>query len=245
MALKIQNTKNLGPRYGHWFFHGLTRSGKTIAASTFPTPIFIVPKLEGSHISLAGKSFDVLEVDSASEMDEALTLLESRHVKAQKLWQSGKEDEGDAAFPWQTVVIESLTHYCDAIVEEYTRGGQTLMDKREWGKLSTHLRNVQARLRRLPVHGVFVALSKTLTDKEGKVLSIEPSFPGSMNEKLPSACEVVVYCERRAGKPRDLFTAHFNRAGVAVAGSRYDALTQQGTMRPFNFAEVEKILGWA
>ena len=94
------------------------------------------------------------------------------------------------------------------------------------------------------MHGVFVALSKTLADKDGVVQSIEPAFPGAMQEKLPSACEVVVYMERKAAKPNDIFTAHFNRSGKAIAGSRYHRLTEKGQMRPFRFPEVEKLLGW-
>lgn len=244
MALSIKNTAVIEARYSQWFFHGLTRAGKTTAAATFPSPIFIVPKGEGSHIALSGRKFDYLEVEGPVEMDEALGLLEGREHKAKKLAQQGKEDEAIEAFPWETVVVESLTHYADAIVEEYTRGGATMMDKRTWGQLSGHLRSVRARLGRLPVHVVFIALSKTLTNDKQEVLSIEPSFPGSMNEKLPSACDVVVYMERRAGKPRDSFTAHFNKCGKAVAGSRYDALTQMGSMSPFDFAKVEQALGW-
>lgn len=244
MALQLQNTATLAPRFSHWFFHGLTRSGKTIAASTFPTPIFLIPTGEGSHVSLLGRSFDLFEIAGPREMDEALSLLEARYEKAKRFWAQKQDEQAIEAFPWETVVVESLTHYCDSIVEEFTRGGKTQMDRREWGKLSAHLRNLRARLLRLPVHVVFVALSKTVTDNEQNVIVIEPSFPGAMTEKLPSACDVVVYFERKPGSPRDLFTAHFNRAGKALAGSRYDALTKTGQLRPFSFEVVEKILGW-
>ena len=111
MPIKLQNTAKMGPRYGHWFIHGLTRSGKTIAAATFPRPVFLVPRQEGSHVSLTNQAIDFIEVDGPKDMDEALTFLESRHLQAQKAWQGddASKAEGDQLFPWESVVVESIT----------------------------------------------------------------------------------------------------------------------------------------
>ena len=259
--IKFTSVEKVRPEYAHWFIYGKMRSGKTRAAATFPRPLFIVPYQEGSHVSLMGmKGIDFVlvhgsigepqrvaaEPGTAYSLTSILADLEQRYAAAEKLWQKGTEEANIAAdklFPWETVVIESISHYTDLVQEELTRGNTLDMDRQKWGKLSAHLRSTHARLRSLPVHVVFIALSVEHFDGKGELRGGGPAFPGQMKYKLPSACECVVYMTHREGKGVGSYKAHFQTHQVFEAGCRYDELTKMGSMTPFSFAKVQKAIG--
>lgn len=263
--IQFNSVEKVRPEYAHWFLYGKMRSGKTRAAATFPRPLFIVPYQEGSHVSLSGMpNIDyVLVAGSSGEpqrvaaapgtaysMTSIISDLEQRFHKAERLWQKGTPEgdaEGSTIFPWETIVIESITHYTDLVQEELTRGNTLDMDRQKWGKLSAHLRSLHARLRSLPVHVVFIALSIEHFDQKGELRGGGPAFPGQMKYKLPSACECVVYMAHREGSKGNSgrYTAHFQTHQVFEAGCRFDELTQMGSMTPFTFAKVEKTIGAA
>lgn len=252
MSLLIQNAATTELRYAHWFFYGVSRAGKTTAAGTFPRPLFLVPKQEGSHNTLLGRAdVDFVLLEGSRTMIEALNDLDNRHTRAAALWKKGDEKSlelADEIFPWGTVVTESITHYADLLQEELTDGDKTSMSQWKWGKISTHLRHVQTRLRNLPVHAIFTSLSEEVFERDddgkSKLIAGRPMFPGKMTFKLPSACECIIYFERKAGKPNDIFTAHFQPAGVFLAGCRPPQLKQIRHLRPFNFSEVKGHFGW-
>lgn len=263
MPIQFTSVEKVRPDYAHWFIYGKMRSGKTRAASTFPRPLFIVPYQEGSHVSLQGrKGIDYVLVHgsagparrvasspgTAYSMSDIIGDLEDRYQKAERLWQKGTDaddEKASAIFPWETIVTESITHYTDLVQEELTRGNTLDMDRQKWGKLSAHLRSMHARLRALPVHVVFIALSVEKFNQKGELISAGPAFPGQMSYKLPSACECVVYMAHREGSKgkSGRYTAHFQTHQSYEAGCRFAELTDMGSMTPFTFAEVQKVIG--
>src|SRR6185503_9956430 len=236
MAMQIMNTAALVSEFTSWFFYGKTRTGKTTAAATFPKPLFLQPASEDSIDTLAGMDVDYVMIkpervgktgDSSvmAVMDGVLSDLEQRFERADKLWTlaararvDGKDDEavdlqaeGDAQFPWLSIVTESVSHYTDMVQEELTRHATIDMDQQKWGKLSAHMRSVHERLRNLKVHTVYVSLVTEVFDRQCKLTKAEPLFPGNMSLKLPSACGGVIYFERKQGNPNDIYVAHFQR----------------------------------
>jgi len=248
MAIEFKNAGEIVTPWTSWFFYGATRAGKTTAAATFPRPVFLVPAQEKSHISLMGRhDVDYKLIESSHMMHETVAELEARHQRARPLWDTGSEDalaEADTIFPWQTVVLESMTHYADLIQEELTRGATVEMDRQKWGKLGSHLRSIHMRLRALPVHTIFTSLEDRIHDEKGKLVSGGPMFPGKTQFKMPSACDGIVYFERKAGNPNDIFLAHFTKQEVFVAGTRFPRLTAKRSLKPFTWAEVAETLGW-
>lgn len=268
MAMQIMNTAALVSEFTSWFFYGKTRTGKTTAAATFPRPLFLQPASEDSIDTLAGMDVDYVIIkperstktgDSSvmTVMDGVLSDLEQRYEKADKLWTfaararedgkveeaAGYQEQGDALFPWMTVVVESVSHYTDMVQEELTRHAQIDMDQQKWGKLSAHMRSVHERLRNLNVHRVYISLVSEIFDRQGKLTKAEPLFPGNMSLKLPSACGGVVYFERKQGSPNDIYIAHFARTDQYSAGARYPALRDIKKQMPFNFDQIATKLG--
>lgn len=261
----MRNTKNIVAPWTHWFFYGPTGSGKTTLASTFPSPLYLVPANEGSELTLTGRNFDYIQlgvkggkkVPVRAHMMEVLHALKTRQEKADqldakgvRLEAEGKQEEADAAFdeaarlfPWETIVHESLTHYSDLVVEDISNNGVERMDQQKWGQLGEHFRAVHSMLRTFKCHVVFTSLEKLEQDGDGKVFSGQPSITGAAATKLPSACDVLGFCELVPGKPdKDpTFRVYFSRYKLYKARSRFKAMPRH--IDNFDFAEVRKLIG--
>lgn len=251
--LELQNTNEITTPWTVWFLYGQTGAGKTTCASTFPAPLFLVPANEGSELSLRGKNLsfvrlgrraDGATVPVRAHFSEVLTELERRHAQMRQALAKGDEEVAHAAFPWQTIVVESLTHLGDMLVEDVSMNGTKKMDQQGWGLISSFLRTVHSRLRNLDCHVVYTALAKTSESESGAVLG-GPNLIGSTAEKLPSACDVIAYCEELPGsKPEQpRFRAHFRKHSYWVARSRFS--TFPAHLDNFTFAQVEQHLGLA
>jgi hypothetical protein len=234
-----KNAADLGTPWTHWFFYGPTGSGKTQLASTFPRPLFIVPQNEKSITTLRGFSFPYFEVcdmnNTRLNPKTGVGGMMSVIDKIETLYRQSPD-----TFPFDTIVIESLTHYSDLIQEQLTNGATKIMTQSDWGSLSSHLRTIQTRLRALDLHAVFTALDKTETSDDGKVVIGGPHLSGQLATKFPSACDVIGHCEVLRGKDNDIYRVHFRQHKYFPARSRYRQIPSY--IDNFNFADIEYAL---
>jgi hypothetical protein len=242
--IEIKSAKTIQSPWVHWFLYGDTGSGKSTAAATFPDPLFVVPKNEGSMLSLAGREIPYVEATCRKDVEDVLSYLEDLQRKAQAATNGLDDAEVVNAkyteiFPYQTLVIESLTHYLDLVIEEVTKGNKLDMDWSKWGHLANHLRSIRSRARNLDVHVVFTSLAKTAESADGKVSTGGPMIVGSMAYKLPSACDIIAFCECRPGKP-PLYRTHFRTYKWFAARSRFRGLPEY--LDDFDYVKVEPYL---
>lgn len=246
--MKIENTNDIKQPWIHACIYGDSGSGKTTAASTFPRPLFIVPAAEGSELSLRGRGIDFIKVgvdehgrahkSPTQHMNQILSDLENRYVRMIQM----KDEE---AFPWHTIVIESLTHYCDMIQDEISGGFTKAIDQRGWGILSNHLRSIQSRLRKLDVHAVFIALAQLKDeDENGKKVGM-PSITGAMAMRLPTACDIFAYSECIPGRTKEEITGtyrmHFVKRGPYMARVRFNEFPPH--MDDFSYEKIAPLCG--
>jgi len=223
----LQNSKHIIQPWTHWFLLGDTGSGKTTVASSFPRPLFIVPRNEGSMTTLMGGDFPYKEISTRQDMDAILKAIEDEYARDPN------------AFPFDTIVIESVSHYTDLIIEELTSHNRFNMDQLRWGHLSSHLRSVHSRLRALDVHTVFTSLAKIQRNKDGEIIDGGPLLQGQMSYKLPSACDVFAYCEVREGRPPQYETWFSTRKSIP-ARSRFRGMPP--SIKNFRFADAKPFL---
>jgi len=236
MTITAMNAQNLQSPWTHWFMYGDSGAGKTKAASTFPRPVFLVPENEGSITTLRGMDMPYYTIT-----DKSSPLRNGRGGMVHVLDELEHEYASNPDnFPFDTIVVESLTHFADLAVEEISNGATVPMDQFRWGLLSSHLRNLQARLRRLDVHAVFTALAKTEAD-DNKVLLGLPMVQGQAALKIPSACDVIAYCEVSPSKNAPVFSVHTRRYKHFIARSRFKRLPAR--IDNFNFADIADTLG--
>jgi hypothetical protein len=246
MTLTIKNAANLTTPWVAFFLYGPTGSSKTFSAASFPAPFFILPSNEGSVLTLQGMDIPYVELDNRNDMNDALAYLEAGHAKMQMLMAQGREEEANLAFPYQTVVVESLSHYCDLIIEDLSQRGVKQMDHQQWGKLTSHLRGIHSRLRALDVHIVYTSLDKV--DDQGVG---QPLMVGQMALKMPSGCDYIGYCEAVStmkDKPVQ-YRIHFRQYGKFPARARQSPMNVEkygafpAIVDNFRFDKIKKYCG--
>lgn len=234
----IKNAADIQQPWTRWFLYGPTGSGKTTAAGTFPQPIFLVPPNEKSIVTLAGMDVPYIEVSNRQEMNHAVRWLRQQYDIAMKLYAAGKDDQAEEAFPYQTIVVESLSHYCELLIEDIGQRGARKMDMQAWGQLGSHLRTLHSQLSDMDVHVIYTSLEHI--DDQGNV---RPLMTGKNAIMMPSACDVIGYCEsvpQQRGKP-NLHRIHFRQVGKAAARSRFRGFPD--AIENFSFAKVQEHLG--
>lgn len=232
------NAKDLGSPWVHFFLYGPTGSGKTTAASTFPNPVFLVPKNENSVMTLKGRNVPYYLVVDMDRTPLNLVTGEGSLKHILDHLEKGY-NLNPSKFPFDTIVIESLSHYADLVIEQLTAGGAP-MNQQRWGIFLAHFRNVQARLRNLEVHAVFTALDQTREDEASGISIGGPLIPGASAKKLPSSCDVIGFCEEAPGKGRNEYRIHFRPHKCYIARSRISSIPPMITN--FTFAKIEKFL---
>lgn len=227
LLAQLQNAKNIVQPWTHTFLLGDTGSGKTSLAASWPRPCFVVPRNEGSMTTLMGQNFPYKEITTRQDMDRLIKAIEDEYARSPN------------EFPFDTIVIESVSHYTDLIIEELTQGNRFNMDQQRWGHLSSHLRSVHSRLRALDVHTVFTSLAKITRNKDGDIIDGGPLLQGQMSYKLPSACDIFAYCEVREGRPPLYETWFSTRKGIP-ARSRFRGMPP--SIKNCRFKDIEPFL---
>lgn len=236
----VKNAQDITQPWIRWFMYGETGAGKTTAASTFPDPIFLVPSTENSIITLMGTDIPYVEISDREDMLNAINYLTAGHDAMQRLYAKGDEAKATEAFPYQTIVVESLSHYCELLVEDIGRSGQRKMDQQAWGLLSSHLRTLHAMLTRLDTHLVYTSLARLDDNGQG-----QPLMVGKNAIMMPAACDVISYqeCVPTAKNQTPVYRTHFKKYGPYPARTRFRALPDH--LDNFTFSMVENVLGIA
>lgn len=244
------NTSMITRDWQHIFAYGSSGSGKTTLASWFPKPFLLVPRAEQSQLSLKGRNIDFMEITNSKEMLDAIGYFENI-----------QNTKGSDALEHETLVIESLSHYTDQIVEEFSRNGAIKDARQVYGVVNSHFRTIQQRLRRLDMHVIFTALAATTQSADGETTTGEPLISGRTKTMLPASCDIIGYCEVREGRP-PVYKFHTRAHKGFMARTRYNSMPAEfiigGTketslwhqMRPYIFpapapkveAEPEQIL---
>jgi len=249
--LTLRSTANITSPWTHWMLYGPTGSGKTTAAATFPFPLFLVPASEGSELTLAsmdvpyfklGRDANNEPVRVREHLNAILTMLEQKQASARAYAAKGDEDAAIDAFPWETIVLESMTHLCAMLQDDISNNGTIKMDQQKWGLMSDFLRTVHTRLRGLDCHVVFTALAK-VDGEEGSIVEGAPDITGKMARLLPSACDAIGYCETvdgGGGKTPPTYRVHFRQHRVFPARTRFKGVP--AVVKDFTFGAIMQFL---
>lgn len=169
---------------------GESGTGKSIFAATFPTPGFIFD-FGGEILSYKGKDFDYEQYDVSPQ---GWGKFEKDFIQLKKDIAEGK---------YQTVIIDNTSAMNDLCMEKSLQ-----LDPRRsktngpiWNVHYGMVKNLmEGRLRQLlnlNCNLVLIAHLKTLTDEDGAIVGVEPSFTGSLSADVPSYFDEVYYHSTR------------------------------------------------
>jgi hypothetical protein len=165
---------------------GASGTGKSIFASTFPTPGFIFD-FGKEIISYRGKDFDYEQYDLTAQ---GWAKFEKDFIEVKKAVIEGK---------YKTVIVDNLSAMTDLCMEKALQ----LDPKRSatggplWQVHYSMVKNLmEGRLRQmlnLNCNLVFIAHLDTIKDEDGAVIGVEPSLTGSLSNDVPSYFDEVYY----------------------------------------------------
>jgi AAA domain len=238
--MKFLNTNTLTAPWTRWFIYGDTGTGKTEIASSFPRPLFLVPRSEMSVTTLSGRNFPYLTVIDKSSAYSERTCSGGLTSIIDNLEAMYKKDAVN--FPFDTIVLESVTHYMGMVISELTDGHKAQMDPGRYGKLYNHLSNIHGRFTNMDIHLVYTALAKwdEDTSKGG------PLLPGQTKDMLPSACDVFAYTTAedqgsdKNGKKPLKYSLHTRGYKGYQARTRFRGMP--ASIVDFQFAKIQHVI---
>jgi hypothetical protein len=181
--VSLERRSNVLPK-NTFLVYGDSRTGKTTWAATFPRPLFLSDETEGGWDSIANMDdAQLFEPDvkpivwAISKMDDMVTA----RAKAEPLIASGRI---------QTIVVDSLSYYCDLFLN-FLLMAQAKKDTRSaYGDLGNHLRDLRVKTHMLPVNVVWLALAKHPDD----VFPVGgPMIPGQQADKFMAGVHYIFH----------------------------------------------------
>ncbi len=168
------------------FSVGKSGAGKSIFASTFPTPGFIFD-FGGEIISYKGKDFDYEQYDISAQ---GWAKFEKDFIEVKKAVDAKK---------YKTVIVDNITAMQDVCMEKALQ----LDPKRDatqgplWNVHYKLVKNLmEGRIRQLlnlKCNLVLIAHLDNIKDETGSVIGVEPSIVGSLAEDIPAFFSEVYY----------------------------------------------------
>jgi hypothetical protein len=164
--------------------YGDSRTGKTTWAATFPRPLFLSDVTEAGWDSIANMSDDQLFEPGIKPLVwgiEQMTDMVTAREKAAPLIASGRV---------QSIVVDSLSFYCDLFMN-YLLMGQVKKDTRAaYGDLGNHLRDLRAKTHMLNVNVVWLCLARHPDEVEpiGR-----PMIPGQQADKFMAGVHYIFH----------------------------------------------------
>lgn len=214
--MAIQNAKDLHPDTSQYkvYVVGDPGTGKSIFASTFPTPGFVFDFDNGIE-SYRGKDFDY---DSFPLNAQGWVQFEKTLAEVTKLVAEGK---------YLTIVVDSTTAMTDLAMERALQ----LDPKRSvtggpiWNVHYQMVKNlVEGRMRQiinLPCNVVVLGhLEVKMNQETGSVISVEPLLTGQLSTKIPGYFDEVYYTSLKMKDGKSVFTLQTVAKGYYKARSR-------------------------
>jgi hypothetical protein len=220
----MPNAKDIHPdtTYIKTFIVGDSGTGKSIFASTFPTPIFLF-NFDKSILSYKG-----LDVDYEDYTQDA-----QGWVKFEKDFRELKKQVKENTFKYKSIVIDSTTSWTDLAMER----AMQLDPKRSatngplWNVHYAMVKNLMEgfirQLLEFPCNIVVIGhLTKHLDSETGAVIGIEPMLTGQLSVKVPSYFDEVYYSITKTIGGKTEFKLLTLAKGFLKARSRLSGIKQ-------------------
>lgn len=192
--------------------YGPSGTGKTVFAASFPLPLLLLD-FDGKASSAASyysgqKRLEEIEVEKylpipGDAADRPFVRYNTKLVELEKLAAGGK-------FPYQTVVIDSLTLYTDQMLKEIVEQNPgikrqasptvKLTAMQDYMILNSHFKNMLIRILQLPCNVVVTAHIQVNKDEITGEITREPLLPGKLPSILPMLFEEVYRTYAADGK---------------------------------------------
>lgn len=181
IASRIQRVDDIS-HYAKVLIFGQNKVGKTTFCSTAPSVLIVDINEEGTS-SAKGSGARVIEVKEFAELDEVYW-----HLKGQ----AGKDYESVALDTMTALATMAMAETLDKRNKRRSASDRSQTpDKRDWGTVFQMMRPVILNFRNLPMHVIFTAQERRVTDEDtDELLEIVPSLSAGPRGALMDAVGV-------------------------------------------------------
>ncbi|RLD03099.1 MAG: AAA family ATPase [Chloroflexota bacterium] len=165
MAIKIKSTKDVHANGIKVVLYGQSGTGKTVMASTAPSPIII--SAEKGLLSLAGQDLPYIEVKSIEDIGEAYKYC--------------------VGADYETIIIDSLSEITETVLTQFKKtmiaeSSSGKIDARQaYGKIAESIGALIRNFRDIEGKNVvFIAKERRMEDEESGIVTFEPYMPGKV-----------------------------------------------------------------
>jgi len=197
------------------FLYGATGAGKTLQASMFPEPLMLFPAVEGSITTVRGQDVPYKAISSSKDMIDVLRYLNDVQTR-----------QGAEKLPASTLVLESMSHYCDMIAGEEAAKRPRGMDQQGWGAVKTHFQLITGLLANLQMHVIYTSLAAEPALEENRQGG--PLISGASKTLVPATCDAIIFMEQSGTPPKH--TAHLTTWRNYMARHRFRSLNLPDSM---------------
>ena len=177
--VEIKKVSDMEFGYAKILVFGESGSGKTYFASTYDNEkvLFINVKAESGMMTLRalGADIDVLDVDSYSDMKEAVEWIKANGSK------------------YDVLYIDSLSQWQKNLEKEVPETGNKFA---KWNTIKEYTKEVVNSFKNLPFHVVFTCEIKKDKDENQGDIIYNPSLLGSSRDEIPYWFDEVYYFTR-------------------------------------------------
>ena len=240
--MPIQSARNIDLNISRLNIYGIGPygTGKSVFASTFPTPGFVFD-FDQRINSYRGKDWDYVTIPLSAK---GWVEFETAYREVQKLCNEGK---------YKTVILDSTSSMTDCAMERALQ----LDPKRspEGGPVWNVHYQIVKNLMEPKLHGILALPQsvnnvimlghwKVTTDQRtGNILSLDPLLTGNLSEKVPGYFDEVYsfFCDMKEGKEHYYFrtiTRNFYKSRSTISGA-YGLLPKE---IPNNYTAFKKCL---
>lgn len=183
MSLIISNSKSLADGKISALFYGVSGSGKSRLAASFPDILVIA--VEDGMKSTVDLEVDILSPTSWEELLQIIQALKT-HAKAET-----KQVEFNGKL-YKSIGIDSLTVLHQIIMKSVLKmNRRELAQIQDWGLASDRVETVVNALMDLPTHLVATALEQIDKDEIIGKIYAAPMIPGKLSRKIPALFDEV------------------------------------------------------
>ena len=197
--LRVRSTSELATG-GNWsvLLYGDNRAGKTYFSSTWPFPVFLVPRIveDNEMRTLSEWDMPFIPFGDFNDFQEQVEGL----VHAIKM----KRPVGP--YVPRTVVIDNMTT-AQMMWEEDLKAeaNKQRLDWDDWGRMKSLTQRALVELSKVDVHQIWITHAKvwrgtTTKQAGGRSVTTEDqggfTLQGSTREMLPNHCDLLLYCEQ-------------------------------------------------
>lgn len=160
MAINLRSTRDAAMNQGiKVLVYGLSGAGKTVLASTAPSPIIL--SAEAGLLSLADKDVPYIQIASMTDLDDAYAWL----------------TESDESKQFETICLDSISEIAEVVLA--SEKAKTKDPRKAYGEMADQMTALIRAFRDIDgKHVYFSAKCEKDKDEDGRIL-YSPSMPGN------------------------------------------------------------------